>query len=439
MPLTPHAGRGQMPRPGFSPNPVQGLAMADYARNRMFFASSTTLMLVVAAYMSFSLLWHDPVPMGWRIPLTVLLFLVSQTITGMRVLITWRPDLPFSLIRAGGFISSSFMVLSWIVLLRDALLALTFAVSLFVPQIEGVKDGMFSVLLSPAAEWSMFGASLVAAAFGMARALVVPSVKRVDVPLQGLPKDLEGLTIAHLSDLHIGSTFTGAWLEEVVRRTNELNPDFTLITGDLADGRPERIGSLLRPITELRARFDVIISVGNHDYYSGLRRWVETWRSWGMTVLLNEHRTYEVNGRNVVIAAVTDPCAVLFRSLDESMGAPDPRKALEGAGEGLKVLMSHRPGHAEQNAAFGCHLQLSGHTHGGQFFFLFPLVSRLNGGFRSGLYKAGSMPLYVSPGTGMWGYVPMRLGVGAEITLLTLRRAEPVVPQKPTYRGRIGA
>ena len=395
--------------------------MADYARNRMFFASSTTLMLAVAAYMSFSLLWHDPVPLSWRIPLTALVFLLSQTITGMRVLITWRPDLPFVLVRTGGFISSSFMVLSWLVLLRDVMLALLFGVSLIIPGLDVAQERIFAIALSIPAELAMAAASLAAAAVGMTRALAVPSVRRVDIPLPGLPRDLDGLKIAHLSDLHIGSTFTGEWLEEVVRRTNELNPDFTLITGDLADGKPERIGNLLHPVTGLRARFDVVVSVGNHDYYSGLRSWIATWRDWGMNVLLNEHREYTVNGRNVVIAAVTDPCAVLFRSLDASMGAPDARKALEGAGEGLRILMSHRPGHAEQNAALGYHLQLSGHTHGGQFFFLFPLVSRLNQGFRSGLYRAGSMALYVSPGTGMWGYVPMRLGVGAEITLITLR------------------
>lgn len=395
--------------------------MADYARNRMFFASSTTFMLAVAGYMSFSLFWHDPVPVIWRIPLTILLFIISQTITGMRVLITKRPDLPFLLVRAGGFISSSFMVLSWLVLLRDLLLALCFAAAFLLPDLNGMEDRLFAVMLSVPAELLMFGASLLAAAVGMARALAVPDVRRVDVPIRGLPKDLDGLKIAHLSDLHIGSTFTGAWLEEVVRRTNALEPDFTLITGDLADGTPERIGAFLHPVTGLRARYDVVISTGNHDYYSGLRPWVETWRRWGMTVLLNEHRQYDVRGRNVVIAAVTDPCAVLFHSLDKEMGAPDTRKALEGADEGLRILMSHRPGQAEQNAALGCHLQLSGHTHGGQFFFLFPLVSRMNGGFRAGLYRAGSMPLYVSPGTGMWGYVPMRLGVGGEITLLTLR------------------
>ena len=398
--------------------------MADYARNRMFFASSTTLMLAVAGYMSFSLFWHDPVPVLWRIPLTVLLFIISQTITGMRVLITKRPDLPFLLVRAGGFISSSFMVLSWLVLLRDLFLALCFGVSLLIPGLSGLEESLFSPLLSIPAELLMLASSLAAAAAGMARALAVPDVRRIDVAVKGLPKDLDGLKIAHLSDLHIGSTFTGAWLEEVVRRTNALEPDFTLITGDLADGTPERIGSFLHPITDLRARYDVVISAGNHDYYSGLRPWVETWRHWGMTVLLNAHRQYDVRGRNVVIAAVTDPCAVLFRSLDGEMGAPDTRKALEGADEGLRILMSHRPGQAEQNAALGCHLQLSGHTHGGQFFFLFPLVSRMNSGFRSGLYRAGSMPLYVSPGTGMWGYVPMRLGVGAEITLLTLHAPE---------------
>jgi len=120
---------------------------------------------------------------------------------------------------------------------------------------------------------------------------------------------------------------------------------------------------------------------------------------------------------------VTDPCAILFRSLPAEMGPPDCRAALRSPLQAdFTILLAHRPGEAEQNAALGVDLQLSGHTHGGQFFFLFPLVSRMNCGFRSGLYRAGSMPLYVSPGTGMWGYVPMRFGSHSEITLLELRR-----------------
>lgn len=394
--------------------------MADYKRNRMFFASSTTFMLAAAAYMSFSMLWHVPMPMVWRAAFTALLLLSSQTITLMRLLVTFQPNIPLRMMRAGGFVSSAFMVLSWSILVRDLFLAVSFAASLCLAKPNSVH-ALFAYLLSIPMECGMVLFSFGAAAFGMAKALAVPSVHRVEVSIRGLPKELANLTIAHLSDLHIGSTFTGEWLEEVVRRTNALNPDFTLITGDLADGTPERIGRFLCPAAKLRARFGVAVSVGNHDYYSGLSSWVDTWRTWGLTVLANEHREYNVHGRNVVIAGVTDPCAVLFRSIDPSLGAPDTRKALLGAKEGLRILMSHRPGEAEQNAALGCHLQLSGHTHGGQFFFLFPLVSRMNKGFRSGLYRAGSMPLYVSPGTGMWGYVPMRIGTAAEITLLVLR------------------
>ncbi|MGN1037823.1 MAG: metallophosphoesterase, partial [Mailhella sp.] len=236
-----------------------------------------------------------------------------------------------------------------------------------------------------------------------------------------LPRELDGLTIAHLSDLHVGSSFTGAWLAKVVQRTNALSPEFIFITGDLADGTPEYVGEALRPLTELRARTDVVICTGNHDYYSGLEPWLNTWKKWELHVLLNSCRHYTVKGRNVCVAAVTDRCAERFTHLPAAMGPPDIKKALEGTKESFVILLSHRPGQAAESAAAGCHLQLSGHTHNGQFFFLFPLVSFLNNGFRSGSYAVGGMALHVSPGTGMWSYIPMRLGTRSEITLLTLQ------------------
>ncbi|WP_446424850.1 metallophosphoesterase [Mailhella sp.] len=414
--------------------------MADYARNRMFFASSTALMLAVAAYMSFSLFWHAPIPPAWRVPLTCGLFLLSQSITAMRVVITRRPDLPFAVVRAGGFVSASFMTLSWLVLVRDALLAPLLLLSFFLPSLQPLRLRLFDALLSIPFELGMGAAALALAAIGMALALRVPPVRRVSVPVRGLAPELEGLHLVQLSDLHIGSTFGGDWLTEVVRRVNALEPDFVFITGDLADGTPERIGRHLRPLLSLRARYGVLASPGNHDYYSGLAPWVRTWRSWDLPFLLNEHLDFRVGGRLVRAAGVTDPCAVLFRSLGPNMGPPDTRRALRctytdeehrAAGPAdrpapadLTILMAHRPGEAEQNAALGVDLQLSGHTHGGQFFFLFPLVSRMNRGFRSGLYRAGSMPLYVSPGTGMWGYVPMRFGSRSEISLLVLRQED---------------
>lgn len=413
--------------------------MADHARNRLFFASSTALMLVVAGYMSFSLFWHEPVPQTWRIPLTVGLFLLSQSVTCMRVLITRRPDLPFLFVRAGGLLSAAFMTLSWLVLLRDALLAPALLLSLVVTALEPVRVWLFEHLFSIPFELAMGGSAVLVASLGMALALRVPPVRRVTVPVPDLAPELEGLRLVQISDLHIGSAFGGDWLTEVVRRANALDPDFVLITGDLADGTPERIGHHLRPLLELRAKYGVLASPGNHDYYSGLRAWGKTWRNWGLPFLLNEHKDFRVADRLVRVAGVTDQCALRFRDLAPGMGPPDTRRALntpyaeERRAEvppdlaeqhtspaDLTILLAHRPGEAEQNAALGVDVQLSGHTHGGQFFFLFPLVARMNKGFRSGLYRSGSMPLYVSPGTGMWGYMPVRFGSRSEISLLEL-------------------
>ena len=421
--------------------------MADYARNRMFFASSTSLMVAASAWMSLSLIWHEPVPMAWRVPLTLALLVFSQCITSMRVLITRRPDLPFVLVRAGGFISAAFVTLFWLVILRDAVLGLALTLG-FLPGMSGAESAAVRALLSIPVEVGMLGASFLIAALGMSCALRVPPVREVRVAVPDLPPELDGLRLAQLSDLHIGSTFGGDWLKKVVSRTNELAPDFVFITGDLADGSPERIGHHLRPLTDLRARYGVLATPGNHDYYSGLAPWVTAWNSWGLPMLLNEHRDIIVQGRTVRVAGVTDPCARLFPSLGPEMGPPDTRRALtvparrpadvsspSGSGAAapsafplpaadLTILLAHRPGDAAKNAALGVDLQLSGHTHGGQFFFLFPLVARMNKGFRSGLYRADGMPLYVSPGTGMWGYVPMRFGSRSEISLLILSRAD---------------
>ena len=104
----------------------------------------------------------------------------------------------------------------------------------------------------------------------------------------------------------------------------------------------------------------------------------------------------------------------------------NPVAARAGAPQAFSILMAHQPKDAALHAALGYNLQLSGHTHGGQYFFMFPLVSWLNKGYRSGLYDVHGMKLYVSPGTGLWGYVPMRVGSPSEITILNLTRPRPV-------------
>ncbi len=412
--------------------------MPDYARNKKFFSASTLLMLVIAACLSLSLIWHEPVPEAWRIPLTIALTLFSLCITSMRVLVTRLPDLPFAFVRAGGYVSSAFLALFLLVILRDASLGALWLLSAAFPALGGVKEAAFRALLSVPFELGMLAGAFGLAAVGVKLASRVPAVREVRVPVPGLPDELEGLRLAVISDLHIGSSFDGRWLAEVVERTNACRPDFVLLPGDLADGSLERMEAELRPLADLRAAFGVLASPGNHDYYSGLPTWAEKWRSWGLGVLLNAHQDFRVRGRLVRVVGVTDKCARLLPDWQDGMGPPDLRRALSvpatGSSAGteatpppadLTILLSHRPELAAESAANAVDLQISGHTHGGQFFFLFPLVSHINKGFRAGLYRVGTMPLYVSPGTGMWGYAPMRLGSRSEISLLVLTTSLP--------------
>jgi len=389
--------------------------MAGYTRNRMFFTVSTLTMLSLAAYVCFRLLPVIDVSPFLRVLLGVLVFIASQSITLMRVVVTLTPGLSFFWIRAGGYVSAVFMILVSLVLARDAALCLLWLVDTVSG--HGYFANLRITLNGAGADSAILAGSLGCAALGMWSALRVPRINELEIPLPSLPAGLDGLRIAHLSDLHMGSTFDAVWLSQVVERTNAMHPDLILITGDLVDGRPAVLGEDMRLLERLKAHLDVVISVGNHEYYSGVMPWVRTWRNHGLTVLLNEHKVYEWNGEKLVIAGVADPNAAHFPGLV----MPDPVGAKEGAPDAFTILMAHQPKDAALHATLGYDLQLSGHTHGGQYFFLFPLVSWLNKGYRSGLYTVNGMTLHVSPGTGLWGYVPMRVGSPSEITILTLR------------------
>lgn len=390
--------------------------MAGYVRNHMFFTFSTLAMLGVGIYVAYRLVCALQLPAGLSVTLTLFILLISQTISAMRVVITAAPGVSFGWLRVGGYISALFMTLVSLVVIRDAALIVLWVGA----RVFGVVGSgmLMDRLNAPFMDAVLLIGSVFVAAFFMWSALRVPRIHELEIPLDTLPPELDGLRIAQLSDLHVGSTFDALWLREVVERTNAMDPDFILITGDLVDGRPAVMGEDMKLLNGLKARHGVLIIVGNHEYYSGVMPWVRTWRRQGLTVLLNEHRVYDINGARLVIAGVADPNAARFPGLV----LPDPAAALADAPKAFNILMAHQPKDAAQHAALGYNLQLSGHTHGGQYFFMFPLVSWLNKGYRSGLYDVHGMKLYVSPGTGLWGYVPMRVGSPSEITVLTLTR-----------------
>jgi predicted MPP superfamily phosphohydrolase len=251
--------------------------------------------------------------------------------------------------------------------------------------------------------------------YGIASVRAPVEVKPVRVGLRRFPKSLDGFRIVQLTDVHIGPTIDGTWLRGIVERVNALEPDIVAITGDLVDGSVAELRAHVAPLAQLRARHGVYFVTGNHEYYSGVHGWVDELRRLGIRVLHNEHVVLRHAGAELVLAGVPDYSGHHF---DADHGS-DPEAALRGApANAARVLLAHQPRTAPAAARAGFDLQLSGHTHGGQFLpwtFFVPMQQP----YTAGLHQLGRMQVYVSRGTGYWG-PPKRLGAPSEIAELRL-------------------
>ena len=302
---------------------------------------------------------------------------------------------------------SSLFVLS---LARDLVLLLSVAVDALRP--GAIAVGSLVVLSARAAA---IGA-LVVTLWGFANARRTARVVRVDVPVAGLPQALDGFTIAQVSDVHVGPTIKRPYVEAIVQAVNRLDVDLVAITGDLVDGSVRDLAGDIAPLAALRSKEGSFFVTGNHEYYSGAAPWVRELRRLGVAVLVNEHVVVERGNARLVVAGVTDFSAGHF----DPEQASDPAAALAGApgDAALRILLAHQPRSAAAAEAAGFDLQLSGHTHGGQFLPWNFLV-RLQQPFTAGLNRWRRMWVYTSRGTGYWG-PPKRFGAPSEITLLRL-------------------
>lgn len=252
-------------------------------------------------------------------------------------------------------------------------------------------------------------------ALGWLNARRTAAVVTVDVPITGLPAGLQGFTIAQITDIHVGPTIKAPYLQAIVDKVNGLNADMVAITGDLVDGSVRELAAHVQPLAGLSSRYGSYFVMGNHDYYSGGHTWIAALRQLGVRVLLNEHVVLQHNAAPLVVAGVTDYTAHHFDPTHKS----DPQAARHGApDEAVKILLAHQPRSAPQASEAGFDLQLSGHTHGGQFW-PWRLFVPLQQPFVAGLHRLGGMWIYISRGTGYWG-PPKRFGAPSEITLLRL-------------------
>lgn len=241
-------------------------------------------------------------------------------------------------------------------------------------------------------------------------------VVEVEVPIPELHPDLVGLRIVQISDVHVGPMISGDFVREVVDVVNTLDADLIAVTGDLVDGTVAELGAHTASLAELRARHGTFFCTGNHEYYSGAEEWCRECERLGMVVLNNRHEVLRLGQAQLVVAGVTDLKAGSILPAHEH----DLDGAMAGAPAGdFRLLLAHQPRSVLGAPRHEIDLQLSGHTHGGQYFPGTLLIHLAHPYVRDLNLHEGRTWIYVSCGTGFWG-PPFRLGSEAEITLLRL-------------------
>ena len=276
-----------------------------------------------------------------------------------------------------------------------------------------------------AAFW--FGLAFLATAYGLINARWI-RLSRVTVQLPHLPEAWQGRTAALVTDLHLGPLSGAGFLRRVIARLRGLQPDAVFISGDMFDGPTHGLDSLVAPWREYTPPRGTFYVTGNHDEFAERSLYLDPVRRVGIQALNNG--MVSIDGLQLV--GVHD---------SEAGDAAELRSILRAARidrQKPSILLAHRPVNLSIAEEEGISLQLSGHTHGGQFWPWSLLVSRIYGRFAHGLSRLGTMQVYTSSGVGTWG-PPLRLGTRSEIVLIRLESATASLnnPREKATPGRV--
>ena len=311
----------------------------------------------------------------------------------------------------GGALSMGWFSSIWVLtVLREVVLLAAWAARAVWP------EGFELAAVSATTGVAVLAVSAAITLLGLWNARRSAAVVAVDVPIANLPAALHGFRIAQISDVHVGPTIKRGYVSAIVRSVNRLQADMVAVTGDLVDGTVADLAAHVAPLADLSSTHGTYFVTGNHEYYSGAHAWITELRRLGLTVLMNQHVVLQHGAAALLVAGVADHGAHHFDAQHRS----DPQAALLGAPPAatVRVLLAHQPRSADAAEKAGFDLQLSGHTHGGQFWPWIHFV-RLQQPFTAGLHKWKDLWVYTSRGTGYWG-PPKRLGAPSEITHLRL-------------------
>jgi predicted MPP superfamily phosphohydrolase len=263
--------------------------------------------------------------------------------------------------------------------------------------------------------------TVVLVASGVREAMRVPRVRCTDVVLPRLAPGLDGTTVVVLADTHFGPINRARWSARTAAAVNALAPDIVCHAGDIADGSVTARLAQAAPLGTIEAKLARVYVTGNHEYFGEAQDWLDHMASLGWEPLHNRHVVVSRGGANLVLAGIDDATAAASGLVGHGAQLD---VALAGAPADAPVLLvAHQPRQVVQAAAAGVDLQVSGHTHGGQIWPFHHLV-RVDQPAVQGLTRHGPTQLYTTRGAGFWG-PPLRVFAPSEITLLTLRVAQP--------------
>ena len=378
----------------------------------IFFILFSTVLLSVYSYVGWRMVWTLQVPFLYK-SILMIIFILFYCLT-IITFIFYFNKIENNITR----------IIAWLGYTGLGTVSLLFFIQICVDLISIIKtmflgennfDPHRRAFLGLSAKTIVGGIAGIGSIWGMYQALKEPVIKRVEIKIEGLPESLKGFRMAQITDLHVGSMITGKFVERVASKIQELNADMLFFTGDAADGSVQSYGEHLNSLAEIHPKYGKYFVTGNHEYYSDMNGWLQLIEGLGFKILVNESQNIIVNDATIMITGIPDRGGGHFSSFHKT----NMEKAVGGMNSSdLKILLAHQPGDVEHATKYGFDLQLSGHTHGGQYF-PFSLLVQMAHPFIKGLHKRENTWVYINQGTGYWG-PPLRIGTEPEITEIVL-------------------
>ena len=243
--------------------------------------------------------------------------------------------------------------------------------------------------------------------YGLVNARIL-RIRHVAVQVPDLPASWRGRRAVLVSDLHLGPINGARFCRRLVAKAASFRPDIVFLPGDLFDGTKGNLDRLIAPFKQLTPPLGIYFSTGNHEEFTDPTHYIEAIARAGIRVL----------GDQLVIIDGLQVAGVLYHSSSSPLRVKAALDGMRLDSERPSILLNHAPTRLPTVEQAGFSLQLSGHTHGGQFLPFTWITRRVYGRFTSGLHRFGALRVYTSTGAGTWG-PPMRVGTRPEIALLT--------------------